>query len=78
MSSRTIHGARPCKTKGDSTITWGDNFMMKFKVEKKTDDGWEAQEDMGMFTSVEVANEGIYIMLEDKSKVWDYRVIPVE
>jgi hypothetical protein len=52
--------------------------MTKFKVEKKTDDGWEVQEDMGYFNSVELANEGVYIMLEDKSKVWDYRVTPVE
>lgn len=52
--------------------------MIKFKIEKGTEDGWQVQEEMGYYTSVEVANEAIYIMLEDKSKVWDYRVTPVE
>lgn len=78
MSSQTTHGVRPCKTKEDSTNTWVDNFMIKFKIEKGTEDGWQVQEEMGYYTSVDVANEAIYIMLEDKSKVWDYRVTPVE
>jgi hypothetical protein len=26
LSSQTTHGVRPCKTKGDSTNTWGDNL----------------------------------------------------
>jgi len=52
--------------------------MTKFKVEKKTDDGWEVQEELGYFNSVDLANEGIYMMLENKSEVWDYRVVLVE
>ena len=52
--------------------------MNKFKVEKNTGDGWEVQDKLGYFNSVELANEGIYMMLENKSEVWDYKVTPVE
>jgi len=52
--------------------------MTKFKVEKNTEDGWEVQDKLGYFNSVELANEGIYMMLENKSEVWDYKITPVE
>jgi hypothetical protein len=53
-------------------------IITKFKVEKNTENGWEPQDDLGYFDSVELANERVYMILENKSEVWNYKITSFE
>jgi hypothetical protein len=51
---------------------------MKFKylIQKKTDNEWVDQDEMGLFDSIDDANYQIYIVIENKREFWTrYKVV---
>lgn len=48
----------------------------KYLIQKREDDRWIDEIDIGLFDSIEDANDEIFMMVENKSDFWtDYRVV---